>query len=746
MQKITSTCPPTEELELLLENKLSESQQEACTAHMDSCPECQQKIESLATGDSDLSRIVQNLSDVEPLVTSAYWPALRSIGADTPKSGEPAVNTATPAARRIRERVLSFLQPATDAAYLGRLGHFDVMRVLGNGGMGVVLEAFDSKLQRRVAIKVLDSDLAEDEIYRQRFCREARAAASIAHENVVAIYQVERVCEAGLPYFVMQLVAGETLEQRMQRGKLTIKEVIRIAMQAARGLAAAHSKGLIHRDIKPGNILIEEATGVAKLTDFGLARVTEDVKLTRTGFVSGTPLYMAPEQALGEESDPRSDLFSLGAVMYEMCTGFTPFQGSSALSILKQITETKHRPIRELNPQVPEWLGEMIDELLAKDPDDRYQSASDLAEVLEYTWARSTTSSLELPAVCQVEIRRRKTRARLLLVAAAVGMLGVGLTLGILASYWLPGRGAAVVSSGKEEVSSSAEPEAVLTANSGAVWSVAFNPTNDRLAMSVEDGSVRIWSLSTKSVANTLDAHRGVVWRVQYSNDGNALATSGDDGLIKLWHAGKTEPMRVFEHPNAVRGLALSADGQRLFAGDRKGGLRVWSADNDQPLVEAEQPGAIYTVALSPQGDTVATAGSDKTIRLWNAETLTQKLPLTGHAGPVYSLAFNADGTQLAAGGWDKTIRIWDVGSGQLINSWEASGEDVWAIAFSPKGDRLAAAGQDGAVVLWNPDTGERLATYLGHKTAVHAVAFNHDGSLLASGGRDGVARVWKSN
>src|SRR6185369_9872603 len=139
-----------------------------------------------------------------------------------------------------------------------------------------------------------------------------------------------------------------------------------IGMQAAQGLVAAHAQGLIHRDIKPGNILLEAPGDNVKLTDFGLARVAEDVKLTRTGFVTGTPMYMAPEQAMGEEADPRSDLFSLGAIMYEMCAGQTPFTGNSALAILKQIVDARPRPLRELNPTVPDWLSKTIDRLLAK--------------------------------------------------------------------------------------------------------------------------------------------------------------------------------------------------------------------------------------------------------------------------------------------------------------------------------------------------------------------------------------------
>lgn len=727
--KIT-TCLQADELRQLISGELATQRQQECAEHLDSCTVCQGRLEEVATGGTNLTEVIEGLNEASPAETSAFWPALNSLGVDTPKS--PVRSTATAG----RSTSLTFLQPATDAAYLGRLAHFDVMQVIGRGGMGMVLEAFDSKLQRHVAIKVLDPELANDDLARQRFCREARAAASVTHENVVAVHQVERSADGGLPYLVMQLIAGETLEQRLKREtKLPVAEIVRIAMQAARGLAAAHAQGLVHRDIKPGNILLEPPHDRVKLTDFGLARVAEDVKLTSTGFVTGTPLYMAPEQALGEEPDPRSDLFSLGAILYEMASGVTPFTGNSALAILKQIAEAKHKPLRELDASLPAWLAEIVDDLLAKKPADRYQTAADLAEVLEFHWAHLKTSSDELPAVCQVEIANRRKRNRLLLGVTSASVLAAGLLAGMLLSNH--DRGPAVVVS-------SARPAAVLSTNSGSVWSVAFDPTSETVAMGVEDGSVRLWDWQSASVKATLDAHRGVVWVAKFSPDGTFLATAGDEGLLKVWNVGETLPRLTCEHANGVRGLEIARDGKLIFAGDRKGGLHAWSPESGQPIVEIDTPSAIYAVAVSPDGETLATAGSDKVVRLWNAKTLAQKLPLTGHAGPVYGLSFHPRGKQLASAGWDKTVRVWDTGSGQLLKSWEAGASDIWAVAFSPDGAKLATAGQDGAVKLWDSTTGALVATFLGHQTTVHTVAFNPQGDLLASGGRDGAVRIWK--
>lgn len=731
---MNSKCPSHAELQQLLGDLPSDSQGEQLASHLESCERCQAKLEEIATGGTNLSEVVEGLHQAEPVAESAYWPAIRAAGQQ--QAAYAPTIAATPRFRT-KDSSTDFLLPPTDPAYLGRLAHFDVMRVIGRGGMGIVLEAFDTRLQRHVALKVLDPELAHDEVSRQRFCREARAAASITHENVVAVHQVEHAAEGELPYLVMQLIAGETLEQRLMRERrLSAKEIVRISLQIAQGLAAAHAQGLTHRDIKPGNILLEPPHDRVKLTDFGLARIADDVKLTRTGFVTGTPLYMAPEQAMGQSGDARSDLFSLGAIMYEMCAGQPPFQGDSALGILRQITETKHRPLRELAPETPDWLAEMVDELLAKRPEDRYQTATDVAEVLEYAWTRIKSSSDELPTVCQQEIKHRRRRTQI--VIASVGV--VFLLVGLLAGMFVPWRSAPPT-----VLRSSAEPLAVLPANSGAAWSISFDPKSDTVAMAVEDGKVRLWNWPKQAVEETFDAHRGVVWSSQFFQGGELLATAGDDGKLKVWSREKQEPLKVFDHPNAVRGLAIGTDG-KLFAGDRQGGLHVWSLETDQPLMTAEQPGAVYAVAISPDGKTLASGGTDKSIRLWNAETLKQRLLLEGHAGQIYGLSFNQNGDRLASAGWDGTIRVWDSATGKLLNSWNGESRDIWSIAYSPKAEKLATSGTDGSVRLWDAASGKLVATFLGHKTAVQTIAFNTDGTLLASGGRDGAVRIWRVN
>ena len=262
---------------------------------------------------------------------------------------------------------LDFLDRCDTPDRLGLLAHYEILEILGRGGMGIVLRGVDVKLNRIVAIKVLASQLAANAMARQRFLREAQAAAAVSHHHVVAIHAVDEW--NGLPYLVMEYVSGSSLQQKIDAAaRCELAQILRIGTQIASGLAAAHAQGLVHRDIKPANILLENGIERVKITDFGLARSIDDVRITQAGMVYGTPLYMSPEQAQGERVDQRSDLFSLGSVLYAMSTGRPPFRGDTGLAVLKRVCDDTPRPIRELNPNIPESLVEIVNKLLAKNP------------------------------------------------------------------------------------------------------------------------------------------------------------------------------------------------------------------------------------------------------------------------------------------------------------------------------------------------------------------------------------------
>jgi eukaryotic-like serine/threonine-protein kinase len=339
-------------------------------------------LEKACGGDVDLQR------RVEALLNSHFRsgefldvPAVEQLHVGQHRTDQNPAQTLDSVSERNDESAsLSFLTPSTRHDSLGCLGRYEVLQVIGQGGFGIVLRGYDDQLQRVVAIKVLAPHLAVTSPARKRFLREARASAAARHENVVQVYEVG---EQPLPYLVMEYIPGETLQQYLDRsGPLDVAQSLRIARQIAEGLAAAHASDLIHRDIKPSNILLEAGQRLVKITDFGLARAADDASLTQSGMIAGTPLYMAPEQALGKTLDHRADLFSLGSVLYQLLTGRPPFRANSTLAVMKRVAEDTPRPIREIIPETPQWLCDVVGKLQAKDPANRFQSAREVAEVL----------------------------------------------------------------------------------------------------------------------------------------------------------------------------------------------------------------------------------------------------------------------------------------------------------------------------------------------------------------------------
>ena len=317
--------------------------------------------------------------------------------------------------------------PGSSRRCLGRIHQYEVLEEVGRGGMGVVLKALDPGLHRVVAIKVLAPQLAVSGTARKRFTREARAAAAVGHENVVTIHAVEEF--KGLPYLVMQFIAGPSVQQRLaDGGPLPVAEILRIGFQTAAGLAAAHAQGLIHRDVKPANILLENGVERVKLTDFSLARAIDDASVTQTGVVTGTPPFIAPEQARGEPLDHRADLFSLGSVMYALCTGRAPFRGQS-LDVLRRVSEEIPTPIRTLNPEIPAWLEGIVMKLMAKKPEERFQSAGKVSALLERCLAHVQQPTLvPLPAVpgtLKSRARSKRESGRLLRARLFIGLAAV---------------------------------------------------------------------------------------------------------------------------------------------------------------------------------------------------------------------------------------------------------------------------------------------------------------------------------
>jgi serine/threonine protein kinase len=401
------------EIQLLLSSE-NDPDTDSSAEHLASCTACQSKLTESA-GSSDWWQDAHSLLSGDDL--PRWQPDLTNssvITSDSYGSRQPD-----------HQHLLTLLASPKHPEMLGRLGRYDIEKIIGSGGMGVVLKAHDVELNRPIAIKVLAPHLAHVGAARERFAREGRAAAAVVHEHVVGIYNVE--AEGTLPFLTMQFVPGHSLQTRVdENGPLAVEEILRIGLQAASGLAAAHAHGLVHRDVKPSNILLEDTVERAVLTDFGLARTIDDATLTQTGIIAGTPHYMSPEQATGAEVDARSDLFSLGAVLYFMAAGHPPFRASGALAVLHRICRESHRPVRYWNRNVPDELSDIIDRLLEKKPSRRFESAEHVRARLAGLLSRIQ----QFGPNRRVFTRWRSKRGRRIILAAVAAVAATVLAIG----------------------------------------------------------------------------------------------------------------------------------------------------------------------------------------------------------------------------------------------------------------------------------------------------------------------------
>lgn len=379
--KLKHTHCDMESLSRFLRGELSDVEIQDLETHLSVCSSCRSRLEESTASANEWHALRDSLSDKESSEVTSGQEDLESL-----------------------QRLLS---PSDDPRMMGRIGTYEIVGLLGRGGMGVVFKALDPSLNRYVAIKMLAPMLIPSAVFKQRFLREAQSAAAVVHDNVVGIHAISEW--QGNPYLVMTFVRGQSLQSRLHhRGHLSLREVLRIGLQISAGLAAAHAQGLIHRDIKPANILLESDVDRVMITDFGIAKAIDDLRFTGTNTLLGTPEYMSPEQARDEQLDYRTDLFSLGCVLYEASSGRSPFRSSTSYGAIRKVIDVDPPSVRSLVSELPEWFAEIVRRLLSKDKDSRFQSAAEVAALLKQCLAHVEQPQLvPLPKFFQPERQSR---------------------------------------------------------------------------------------------------------------------------------------------------------------------------------------------------------------------------------------------------------------------------------------------------------------------------------------------------
>jgi hypothetical protein len=739
-------CDP-DQLRLSLEGGLPERLQAELEGHLERCAACRQELERMAAASKFWDDALLLRGDGRPGVAPTG-----DIAAERDSATEGHDENTDP-----ESDDLGFLDPPGPdrPEMLGRLGAYEIVEVLGRGGMGIVLKARDPALDRMVAIKVLAAPLAYRATARRRFAREARAIAAVGHEHIVAVHAVDEF--RGLPYIVMQYVPGRSLQDRLDAsGPLELKEILRIGIQAAHALAAAHAQGVVHRDIKPANILLENCVERVKLSDFGLARAVDDASLTQSGLIAGTPQYMAPEQASGGSVTARADLFSLGAVLYAMASGRPPFRAGSALAVLKRVCETQHRPIRELNPEVPDWLEALIDRLLAKDPANRFESATDVACLLERGLAHlqqpATVPVPQVPAVdppgellldfdppatktLQGRRRRLAGVAALLLLSAVVlgaseatGLTQVSDFVATILRIRTP-EGMLVIKGNDPGVKVQLDGKDLVITGTG-LQEIRLRAGAHRLAVIKNGRPVR------EEIVSITRGGKEVV---------NVALEPADPGPTPV-HAPAAGPLRNAMVSSAsysarsrslIWSLDFSPDGRRLAIGhegiDGRGSiLRIWDLDKRRDVVCLESASHGYRcVAFSPDGRTLATGSFDGIVTLF--DTINWKPRVEESQGsPINALAFLPDGATVVAGDWDGRIRFYNR-DGKIDRPDLQYPDRVYTLSASADGSTLAAAGKLDQILVYDLTSGRLKASLAGHNHHISWLEFSPDGKRLAS-------------
>lgn len=665
-----------------------------------------------------------------------------------------------------------------------RFGDYVLVQQVGWGGHGVVYRAWQKSLRRWVALKFLH---VGDAVAMQRFEREARVVAKLDHPHIVPLYDVGNF--EGRAFITMKLVEGHTLEN----ARLDTTRALKLIAAAADAVQHAHEQGIIHRDLKPSNMMVS-TEGHLYVMDFGLAQgLAGESKLTKTGVVNGTPSYMSPEHARGLACDARSDVYSLGASLYELLGRRAPFEGATPVIVLASVISDEPLSVRHLNPNITLEMDSVVAKAMEKAPSRRYQSAGAFAADVRRILNGEPALARPLSAVP----RAWRWVGRHQLVTAFFALLLLGATGAVAASLFhaasmsraqsqaeqerrlaeeklalsLISQGDAFVSSGRlgDATANFEEAERVLlrlgqsplsahlglmvarqsgsvplisiAAHAATATAVRFFPDGERMASSSEDGTARIWEVSTGRNLLTFKAHSDQVWSLAISPDGQRVATGSSDGTLKVWDPTTGSVLHTFsDHKSRVGALVFSPDGALLYSGGEDNMIRAWDLKSGQAVfVLAGHEGRVRGLALNRNGKTLASVGGDFTLRLWDL-TKRQQLRKMDDMAALFAVRFIMNDTAVVATGQEGDLTTWSL-DGQLLEWVDANRSVISDLALH--GDLLVSAGWDARTRIFGMPKQEPLGDIETDGARVLCVDISPKGRFLVNGDSNGTLRVF---